>query len=64
MKAEKYGGKILDEIKSYEPKKEMDEEPSHKKNKKPLVVIESSEDEAWKFSFYMMGWSSSNNLEL
>ncbi|XP_047966853.1 ATP-dependent DNA helicase Q-like 2 isoform X3 [Salvia hispanica] len=46
VKAEKYGGKILDEIKSYEPKKEMDEEPSHKKNKKPLVVIESSEDEA------------------
>ncbi|KAG6389620.1 hypothetical protein SASPL_151092 [Salvia splendens] len=46
VKAEKYGEKILDEIKSYEPKNEIEEEPSVKKNKKPLVVIESSEDEA------------------
>ncbi|KAL1532313.1 Werner syndrome ATP-dependent helicase [Salvia divinorum] len=48
VKAEKYGEKILEEIRSYEPKNEIiDEEPSSlKKSKKPIVVIESSEDEA------------------
>ncbi|XP_057799121.1 ATP-dependent DNA helicase Q-like 2 isoform X1 [Salvia miltiorrhiza] len=47
VKAEKYGEKILDEIKCYEPKNEIDEEePSLRKNKRALVVIESSEDEA------------------
>ncbi|KAH6836351.1 RECQ helicase L2 [Perilla frutescens var. hirtella] len=55
LKAEKYGGKILDEIKIYESN-EIDGEISggggggavekKKKRKKALVVIESSEDEA------------------
>lgn len=49
VKAEKYGRKILDEIENYESKNEIDEQPSGgavKKNKKALVLIESSEDEA------------------
>lgn len=47
VKAEKYGEKILDEIKCYESKNEKDgdEEPPLRKNKKALVLIESSEDE-------------------
>lgn len=49
VKAEKYGRKILDEIENYETKNEIDEEPSGGagKNKKALVLIESSEDEAF-----------------
>lgn len=49
LKAEKYGEKILDEIKCYESKNERDESAGRsveKKNNKALVVLESSEDEA------------------
>lgn len=55
MKTEKYGSKILEEIKRYESKNEFEDENDHGsssakrlKSKKALVVVESSEDDAWK----------------
>lgn len=65
LKSEKYGSKILEEIKGYEsgnqkldhsadysPEKEHERSHAKKlKSAKNLVVVESSEDERWKIKF-------------
>lgn len=67
LKTEKYGGRILEEIASYESDPQKNNADGSKetkgntvkklKTKKTLVVLESSEDETWISASFLEIWS-------